>query len=104
MYGDVTRPIIKSGHVCGRAPDGLSRFEELRRRASARNVILYAFDLIERNGEDLRPRPFLERKDALARLLVGSKAGASNIRLPGSAPVPKMVPFQTATEHRKLGR
>ena len=26
------------------------------------------------------------------------------IRLPGSAPVPEMVPFQTATEHRKLGQ
>jgi hypothetical protein len=25
-------------------------------------------------------------------------------RWPGSAPVPKMVPFQTATEHRKLGQ
>jgi bifunctional non-homologous end joining protein LigD len=56
-------------------PDGLSRFDELRRRASARGAVLFAFDLIERNGEDFRPRPFLERKEALARLVADSKTG-----------------------------
>src|SRR5215467_13469022 len=50
-------------------PDGLSRFEELRRRSAAHAAILYAFDLIEHDGEDLRVRPFLDRKAALARLL-----------------------------------
>ena len=56
-------------------PDGLSRFDELRRRAAARTAILYAFDLIEHNGEDLRDRPFLDRKAALARLLRDTEAG-----------------------------
>jgi bifunctional non-homologous end joining protein LigD len=56
-------------------PDGLSRFDELRRRAAACTAILYAFDLIEHDGEDLRNRPFLDRKDALAGLLRGTKAG-----------------------------
>jgi bifunctional non-homologous end joining protein LigD len=55
-------------------PDGLSRFDELRRRASARSAILYAFDLIEHDGEDMRECPFLDRKAALWRV-VGSKAG-----------------------------
>jgi ATP dependent DNA ligase domain len=32
-------------------PDGLSRFEELSRRSAARTAILYAFDLIEHDGE-----------------------------------------------------
>jgi bifunctional non-homologous end joining protein LigD len=50
-------------------PDGLSRFEELSRREAADTAILYAFDLIEYDGEDMRNRPFLERKAALARLL-----------------------------------
>jgi hypothetical protein len=45
-------------------PDGLSRFEELSRREAARNAILYAFDLIEHDGEDLRNLPFLDRKAA----------------------------------------
>jgi ATP-dependent DNA ligase len=56
-------------------PDGLSRFEELRRREAARAAILDAFDLIEHDGEDMRNRPFLDRKAALARLLRGTKAG-----------------------------
>jgi bifunctional non-homologous end joining protein LigD len=56
-------------------PDGLSRFEELSRRKGARTAILYAFDLIEHDGEDMRNRPFLDRKAALARLLRNTKAG-----------------------------
>jgi bifunctional non-homologous end joining protein LigD len=56
-------------------PDGLSRFEELQRRTAAHAAILYAFDLIEHDGEDLRKRPFLDRKAALRRLLGGMKAG-----------------------------
>src|SRR5262249_33508248 len=32
-------------------PDGLSRFDELRHRSAARTAILYAFDLIEHDGE-----------------------------------------------------
>jgi bifunctional non-homologous end joining protein LigD len=47
-------------------PGGLSRFEDLRRREAARSAILYAFDLIEYDGEDLRNLPFLGRKAALA--------------------------------------
>jgi bifunctional non-homologous end joining protein LigD len=54
-------------------PDGLSRFEELSRREAARTAILYAFDLIELDGEDLRNVPFLDRKAALARLLRHTK-------------------------------
>ena len=56
-------------------PDGLSRFDELSRREAARTAILYAFDLIELDGDDLRRRPFLDRKAALAQLLGGLKAG-----------------------------
>ena len=56
-------------------PDGLSRFEDLRRRDATHKAILYAFDLIEHDGEDLRDRPFLDRKAALARLLRDTKAG-----------------------------
>jgi bifunctional non-homologous end joining protein LigD len=38
-------------------PDGLSRFEELSRREAARTAMLYAFDLIEHDGKDLRNLP-----------------------------------------------
>jgi ATP-dependent DNA ligase len=55
-------------------PDGFSRFEEFRRREAADTAIL-AFDLIEQDGEDMRNRPFLDRKEALVRLLRGTEAG-----------------------------
>ena len=67
------------GQIDGEAvvlgPDGLSKFEELRRREAAQTAILYAFDLIEHDGEDLRDRRFLDRKAALARLLRDTDAG-----------------------------
>ncbi len=56
-------------------PDGLSRFDALRRQVAARTAILYAFDLIEHDGEDLRDRAFLDRKATLARLLRDTEAG-----------------------------
>jgi bifunctional non-homologous end joining protein LigD len=68
----------KSFTIVGEAvvlgPDGLSRFEEMRSREAAR-TILYAFDLIEHDGADMRNRPLLDRKDALARLLRNTEAG-----------------------------
>ena len=47
------------GEAVVAGPDGLSRFEELRREA-AHTAILSAFELIEHDGEDLRNRAFLE--------------------------------------------
>jgi bifunctional non-homologous end joining protein LigD len=37
--------------------------------------MLYAFDLLELNGKDLRPLPLGKRKAKLAKLLVRSSAG-----------------------------
>ena len=51
-------------------PDGLSRFDDLRRREAAHIAVLYAFDLIEHDGQDLRDLPFLDRKAALLALLL----------------------------------
>jgi ATP-dependent DNA ligase len=48
------RSFTIDGEAVVLGPDGLSRFEELSRRQAARTAILYAFDLIEHNGEDLR--------------------------------------------------
>jgi len=69
----------KSFTIDGKAvvlrPDGLSQFEDLRRMDAAHKAILYAFDLIEHDGEDMRDLPFLDRKAALARLLRDIDAG-----------------------------
>jgi bifunctional non-homologous end joining protein LigD len=55
--------------------DGLSCFDDLRRREAAHSAMLYAFDLIEHDGQDLRDHPFLDRKAALAWLLRHTEAG-----------------------------
>jgi bifunctional non-homologous end joining protein LigD len=55
--------------------DGMSRFDDLRRRVAARTAVLYAFDLIEHDGRDLRDLPFLDRKAALTMLLRDTEAG-----------------------------
>jgi bifunctional non-homologous end joining protein LigD len=58
------RSFTIDGEAVVLGPDGLSRFEELSRREAARTAILYASDLIEHDGEDLRRRPLLDRKGA----------------------------------------
>jgi len=54
------------------APEGLSRFK-LRRREAARTVVLYAFDPIEHDGEDL-----CDLRSSQGR--VGATAAAETIR------------------------
>jgi bifunctional non-homologous end joining protein LigD len=59
--------------VCGE--DGVAIFDALRRHGTVREAILQAFDLLELDGEDLRPLPLSKRKNRLARLLVRVRAG-----------------------------
>ena len=56
--------------VCG--PDGVSDFKRLHSRAHDHAAFLYAFDLLELNGEDMRPLPLEQRKSKLARIVEGS--------------------------------
>jgi ATP-dependent DNA ligase len=54
--------------------DGLPDFRALRSRSH--EAVLYAFDLIEHDGDDLRELPLIERKRRLVRLLGRSKGRA----------------------------
>jgi bifunctional non-homologous end joining protein LigD len=49
--------------------NGLAVFDRLRYRREDRRVFLYAFDLIELDGDDLRREPIERRKVLLIRLL-----------------------------------
>ena len=51
-------------------------FIALRNRRQGREVVLYAFDLIEHDGEDLRKLPLIERKRRLKKLVGRSKQRA----------------------------
>jgi hypothetical protein len=50
-------------------------FRKLRQPRDDRHVFLYAFDLIELDGKDLRREPIEHRKAVLAKLLRGAKLG-----------------------------
>ena len=59
-------------------PNGVTNFELLRAalgRPAKREVFLYAFDLLEFNGRDMRREPWSERRWMLARLLRGAGHG-----------------------------
>ena len=49
--------------------DGMPDFHALRSKHGGPEAVLYAFDLLEHNGADLRDLPLIERKQRLARLL-----------------------------------
>ncbi|MGA8228364.1 MAG: hypothetical protein WCA55_17715 [Xanthobacteraceae bacterium] len=57
---------------------GVTNFELLRAalgRPAKREVFLYAFDLLELDGRDLRREPWSDRRRKLARLLRGAGHG-----------------------------
>ena len=55
--------------------EGLAIFDRLHSRAHDGEVIFYAFDLLELDGEDWRPRPLEERKARLEQLLAKVPVG-----------------------------
>jgi bifunctional non-homologous end joining protein LigD len=59
--------------VCG--PDGVAIFDALHRRGTVTEAMMYAFDLLELDGENLRAMPLVDRKLRLARLLSGRRLG-----------------------------
>ena len=66
--------IIDAEVVCARS-DGVTDFEALHSRTSDHQAIACGFDLLMFNGDDLRRRPFVERKAAFAKLLLRSRGG-----------------------------
>jgi bifunctional non-homologous end joining protein LigD len=61
------------GVVCGK--DGVSVFDKLRSKAHDDSVFLYAFDLLELDGVDLRSLALEARKARLAKLLRSRRSG-----------------------------
>jgi len=57
------------GEVVVCRDDGLSDFKALHSRRCDHDAVLFAFDLIEHQGDDLRNAPLLDRKRQLAKLL-----------------------------------
>jgi bifunctional non-homologous end joining protein LigD len=56
--------------------DGTTDFHALRSKRRGHEAVLFAFDLIEHDGDDLRDLPLIERKRRLAKLLGRAKRRA----------------------------
>jgi bifunctional non-homologous end joining protein LigD len=67
------RSFLIDGEAVVLNDDGTPDFHALRGYRRGQEAILVAFDLIERNGNDLRALPLIERKRRLARLIGRTK-------------------------------
>jgi ATP-dependent DNA ligase len=63
------RSFTLDGEACVCGPDGVAVFDALHRYGTVSEAMLYAFDLLELDGEDLRAMPLSDRKKRLARLV-----------------------------------
>ena len=75
-----SRSCIIDGEAVACDDNGVASFDLVRQHRANENIFLYAFDLIELNGDDLRRDPLEVRKAALVSVL--AKAG-SGIRFNG---------------------
>jgi bifunctional non-homologous end joining protein LigD len=69
MAALAARSCIIDGEAVACDDDGIASFYRIYLRHYEKTVFLYAFDLIELNGDDLRREPFVVRKTTLASLL-----------------------------------
>jgi bifunctional non-homologous end joining protein LigD len=68
-----SRSCIIDGEAVACDDTGVASFNRVRYRHHDESIFLYAFDLMELNGDDLRPDPLEERKVRLEMIL--TKAG-----------------------------
>jgi bifunctional non-homologous end joining protein LigD len=71
---------------------GIAAFDRIRYRRNDNCVFLYAFDLIELNGDDLRRDPLVVRKATLASVIAKAAVGIRfNEHMEGTALVGRFV-------------
>jgi bifunctional non-homologous end joining protein LigD len=69
------RQAYLDGELCGVGPDGMTSFNIVQLasdRGNAAALVFFLFDLLHLDGEDLRPRPLIERKERLRTLLANA--------------------------------
>jgi bifunctional non-homologous end joining protein LigD len=71
-----TADCVLDGEVCALDEQGHAKFGLLQRGAGS--LVIYLFDIIELDGEDLTKRPLVERREILQRTLI---AGNPDVRL-----------------------
>jgi bifunctional non-homologous end joining protein LigD len=66
------RQAYLDGELCGIGPDGIPSFSRLQAASdagSSAGLVLYLFDLLHLDGDDVAARPLIDRKKRLAALL-----------------------------------
>jgi bifunctional non-homologous end joining protein LigD len=69
------RSCVIDGEAVACGEDGIASFDRIRYRRHDEGVFLYAFDLIELDGDDLRRDPLAVRKATLASVLARAAPG-----------------------------
>jgi bifunctional non-homologous end joining protein LigD len=67
--------VILDAEVVWLGLDGIAKFDALHSRVNDGAAIALAFDLLMHNGEDVRRRPFAERKAILRKVLQRTRRG-----------------------------
>jgi bifunctional non-homologous end joining protein LigD len=82
-----SRSCIIDGEAVACDDNGVASFDLVRHHRANDSVFLYAFDLIELNGDDLRRDPLEVRKATLASILVKARPGIRfNEHIEGDGP------------------
>jgi bifunctional non-homologous end joining protein LigD len=66
---------VLDGEAVAHNADGLPDFYGLRSSAGAARAVLFAFDLLELEGKDMRGRPLVERRSILEELVFEPRDG-----------------------------
>jgi bifunctional non-homologous end joining protein LigD len=82
-----SRSCIIDGEAVAWNDNGVCRFDLIRHQRANESIFLYAFDLIEQNGDDLRRNPLEVRKATLASIVAKASPGIRfNEHLEGDGP------------------
>jgi ATP-dependent DNA ligase len=82
-----SRSCIIDGEAVACDDNGVASFNRVRYRHHDESIFLYAFDLIELNGDDLRPDPLEGRKATLEMMLAKAGPGIRfNEHIEGDSP------------------
>jgi bifunctional non-homologous end joining protein LigD len=76
------RSFLIDGEAVACDGDGMPSFDRLRYRRADASVFLFAFDLLELDGQDLRGEPLEVRKATLVSLLRKARPGVQLQRAP----------------------
>src|SRR5262245_2028143 len=82
-----SRSCVIDGEAIGCDDNGVASFVRVRHHRANERIFLYAFDLIELNGDDLRRDPLEVRKATLASIVSKASAGIRfNEHIEGDGP------------------